>query len=181
MPHCSTTAVVYFGTSQLGHFRKTFRPLGVVNARLTDRTGSESFKKKLARIDLILASPECSTSNSIVRGNRKRDESSRRSGWYIMRMIDELLSKVDRSRERAADVTFAWVRTPDGSHCSSRITSRSRHSMRPISALPKTAAQRSLLETSGRPAAIVKPRKSALKPERSRTRPGGAVRGYACL
>ena len=70
-------------------FRQNFPTADVVTARLTERSGPELFQKNLGRIDLILASPECSH-HSIARGNKKRDEDSRRSGWYVMRMIDDL-------------------------------------------------------------------------------------------
>ncbi len=60
----------------------------VVCTRLTDDSGPDLFKN-LRSIDLIIASPEC-THHSIARGSRPRDEESRRSGWYVMRFIEEL-------------------------------------------------------------------------------------------
>ena len=61
----------------------------VVNARLNDQSGPEIFAKPLSKIDLIIASPEC-THHSIARGAKPRDEESQRSGWYVMRFIEKL-------------------------------------------------------------------------------------------
>ena len=61
----------------------------VVTARLSDSSGTEIFPKKLGRVDLVIASPEC-THHSIARGAKPRDDESRRSGWYVMRFVDEL-------------------------------------------------------------------------------------------
>jgi DNA (cytosine-5)-methyltransferase 1 len=60
----------------------------VVNRRLNNSTGSELFGR-IPKIDLVIASPEC-THHSIARGNRPRSEESRRSGWYIMKFVREL-------------------------------------------------------------------------------------------
>lgn len=60
----------------------------VVTARLTDRTGPEIFER-ISKVDLLMASPEC-TNHSVAKGNKPRDEESRRSGWYVMRFIQEL-------------------------------------------------------------------------------------------
>jgi len=60
----------------------------VITERLTDATGPEIFSR-IGRVDLLLASPEC-THHSVARGARPRDEESRRSGWYVMNMIREL-------------------------------------------------------------------------------------------
>jgi len=61
----------------------------VVTARLSDSTGPEIFPKPLGKVDLIIASPEC-THHSIARGAKPRDEESRRSGLYVMRFIEKL-------------------------------------------------------------------------------------------
>ena len=60
----------------------------VVCARLTDDSGPELFKN-LRVVDLIIASPEC-THHSNARGSRPRDEESRRSGWFVMGLIEEM-------------------------------------------------------------------------------------------
>ena len=61
----------------------------IVTARLSDASGTEIFPKKLGKVDLVIASPEC-THHSIARGAKPRDDESRRSGWYVMRFVDEL-------------------------------------------------------------------------------------------
>lgn len=60
----------------------------VVTARLNDDSGPEIFSS-IGKVDLILASPEC-TNHSIARGARERCEESRRSGWFIMNFVQEL-------------------------------------------------------------------------------------------
>lgn len=60
----------------------------VITARLDDQSGPDLFDD-IGQIDLLIASPEC-TSHSIARGARARCEESRRSGWFIMNFIDEL-------------------------------------------------------------------------------------------
>jgi DNA (cytosine-5)-methyltransferase 1 len=61
----------------------------VMTARLNDKSGPEIFPQRLGRVDLVIASPEC-THHSIARGAKPRDDESRRSGWYVMRFVDEL-------------------------------------------------------------------------------------------
>lgn len=60
----------------------------VVTATLSSRTGAEIFRS-IGRIDLLIASPEC-THHSVARGGRPRCGESQRSGWYIMRFIEDL-------------------------------------------------------------------------------------------
>lgn len=60
----------------------------VVSAKLDDRTGAEIFSK-LRKIDLLIASPEC-THHSLARGSRPRCSESQRSGWYVTRFIEDL-------------------------------------------------------------------------------------------
>jgi DNA (cytosine-5)-methyltransferase 1 len=60
----------------------------VVTARLDEASGPHIFNR-IGKVDLIIASPEC-THHSIARGAKPRDEESRRSGWYLMRFIEEL-------------------------------------------------------------------------------------------
>lgn len=58
----------------------------VINARLDGDSGAHLFDR-IGRVDLIIASPEC-THHSIARGARARSEESRGSGWYIMPLIN---------------------------------------------------------------------------------------------
>lgn len=60
----------------------------VVCRRLDDATGPEIFEN-IGNINLLIASPEC-THHSVARGARPRCDESRRSGWYVMRFIEEL-------------------------------------------------------------------------------------------
>lgn len=60
----------------------------VVTARLDDKSGPDIFND-IGKVDLILASPEC-TNHSIARGARARCEESQRSGWFIMNFVEEL-------------------------------------------------------------------------------------------
>jgi len=60
----------------------------VITARLGDRSGPELFSG-IGKIDLLLASPEC-TNHSIAKGNRPRCSESQRSGWYVRRFLEEL-------------------------------------------------------------------------------------------
>lgn len=60
----------------------------VITSRLSDASGPDIFSD-LGKIDLLLASPEC-TNHSVARGSRVRDEDSRRSGWFVMNFIEEL-------------------------------------------------------------------------------------------
>ncbi|MCP2216248.1 DNA cytosine methyltransferase [Bradyrhizobium elkanii] len=69
-------------------YQANFEEAKVINARLTDRSGPELFGD-LGKIDMLIASPEC-THHSIARGNRPVDEESRRSGWYVMNFIKKL-------------------------------------------------------------------------------------------
>jgi len=60
----------------------------VVVSRLDDSSGPDVFGR-IRKIDLLIASPECNH-HSIARGNKPRNEESRRSGWYVMKFIREL-------------------------------------------------------------------------------------------
>ncbi|WP_298254972.1 DNA cytosine methyltransferase [Bradyrhizobium sp.] len=69
-------------------YQDNFKEAEVVTARLTDSSGPELFSR-LGKIDMLIASPEC-THHSIARGNKPVDEESRRSGWYVMNFIRKL-------------------------------------------------------------------------------------------
>jgi DNA (cytosine-5)-methyltransferase 1 len=56
--------------------------------RLSEDVGPDIFDG-LGKVDLLLASPEC-TNHSIARGAKERCEASRRSGWFVRRFVDEL-------------------------------------------------------------------------------------------
>lgn len=60
----------------------------VITGRLDDGSGPEIFEG-IGTVDIILASPEC-THHSVARGARPRNEDSRRSGWFVMRFIEEM-------------------------------------------------------------------------------------------
>ena len=60
----------------------------VVTATLSDQTGAEIFSG-IGKVDLLIASPEC-THHSLARGNKPRSDNSRRSGWFVMRYIEDL-------------------------------------------------------------------------------------------
>ncbi|WP_200808392.1 DNA cytosine methyltransferase [Tistlia consotensis] len=60
----------------------------VITTRLSDNVGPEVFDD-LGAVDLLIASPEC-TNHSVARGARERCEVSRRSGWFIMRFVEDL-------------------------------------------------------------------------------------------
>jgi DNA (cytosine-5)-methyltransferase 1 len=60
----------------------------VVTATLSTRTGPELFDD-IGRIDLLIASPEC-TNHSVARGGRPRCSESQRSSSYILRFVEEL-------------------------------------------------------------------------------------------
>lgn len=60
----------------------------VVTTRLDDNSGPSIFTD-IGKVDLILASPEC-TNHSVARGARERCEDSRRSGWFVMNFVEEL-------------------------------------------------------------------------------------------
>ena len=60
----------------------------VVTTTLSDDTGAEVFNS-IGRVHLLIASPEC-TNHSLARGSRPRCDASRRSGWYVMRFIEDL-------------------------------------------------------------------------------------------
>lgn len=66
-------------------YRDNFPRAEVVTALLDDKSGPSLFSIKHS-IDLLIASPEC-THHSIARGAKPRDESSRRSGWFVMPFV----------------------------------------------------------------------------------------------
>jgi DNA (cytosine-5)-methyltransferase 1 len=60
----------------------------VVTATLSERTGPELFND-IGRVDLLIASPEC-THHSVARGSRPRCSESQASSSYVMRFVEEL-------------------------------------------------------------------------------------------
>ena len=60
----------------------------VVLATLDGKRGAEIFSQ-LPKIDLLIASPEC-THHSLARGSRPRCAESQRSGWYVTQFIEDL-------------------------------------------------------------------------------------------
>ena len=69
-------------------YEDNFPRAKVVTARVTRRTNADVFGA-LPRIDLLIASPEC-TNHSVARGNRPVDEESRGAGWYVTNFIRDL-------------------------------------------------------------------------------------------
>lgn len=60
----------------------------IVTGSLDDTTGADLFPS-IGRVDVLIASPEC-THHSLARGNRPRCDASRRSGWYVVNFIEDL-------------------------------------------------------------------------------------------
>lgn len=60
----------------------------VITQRLSDRSGADLFDR-IGRVDLLLASPEC-TNHSVAKGAMPRCEESQRSGWYVRKFLEEL-------------------------------------------------------------------------------------------
>lgn len=60
----------------------------VITRRLTDRSGADLFDR-VGRVDLLLASPEC-TNHSVAKGAAPRCEESQRSGWYVRKFLEDL-------------------------------------------------------------------------------------------
>jgi DNA (cytosine-5)-methyltransferase 1 len=69
-------------------YEDNFSSAKVITTRLKTSTGAEIFGN-LPRVDVLIASPEC-TNHSIARGNKPVNEESRRSGWYVMEFIKDL-------------------------------------------------------------------------------------------
>lgn len=60
----------------------------IVTRRLASGCGADVFTK-LGKVDLVLASPEC-TNHSVARGSRPICEASRRSAWLVLPFLEEL-------------------------------------------------------------------------------------------
>jgi len=60
----------------------------VLTYTLSDTVGPEIFDG-IGKVDLLIASPEC-TNHSIARGARIPCEESRRSGWFVKKFIEDL-------------------------------------------------------------------------------------------
>lgn len=69
-------------------YRRNFPDAHVVEARL-NRHSSPTLLGPVGRVDLILASPEC-TNHTHARGARERDEASRATAFHVLRFIREL-------------------------------------------------------------------------------------------
>lgn len=69
-------------------FAANFRAARAVNATLTEDCGPEVVGK-IGRIDLILASPEC-TNHTCARGSKPREEESKRTARYLLNFAREL-------------------------------------------------------------------------------------------
>lgn len=71
-------------------FQLNFPKAVVKNVRLSMETGPEILGQDIGRVDLLIASPEC-TNHSIAKGNKPRCEDSQRSGSFAV----EFLRKMD--------------------------------------------------------------------------------------
>jgi DNA (cytosine-5)-methyltransferase 1 len=69
-------------------FAANFPNALAINATLSERSGVKLLGA-IGKIDLILASPEC-TNHTCARGGKPRDEESRRSARYVLRFAQEL-------------------------------------------------------------------------------------------
>lgn len=66
-------------------FKDNFPTAKAVQAKLT-ASSDRNLLGRIGPIDLILASPEC-TNHTCARGSRERDESSRRTAFYVLNYI----------------------------------------------------------------------------------------------
>jgi len=76
-------------------FQRNFPKAFVRNCRLSMDSGPEIFGRDIGPVDLLIASPEC-TNHSIAKGNKPRDEDSRRSGSFAV----EFLRKMGKAAPR---------------------------------------------------------------------------------
>lgn len=70
-------------------YKRNFRNTRVVSARLSMLTDPGLLGRDLGQIDLLIASPDC-TNHSIAKGNRPRDEESRRSGCFVVEFLRKM-------------------------------------------------------------------------------------------
>lgn len=70
-------------------FKRNFPKAVVKNARLSMETGPEILGRDIGRVDLLIASPEC-TNHSIAKGNKPRCEDSRRSGSFAVEFLRKM-------------------------------------------------------------------------------------------
>lgn len=76
-------------------FKRNFPDAWVRRRQLSTITGPEILKRDIGPIDLLIASPEC-TSHSIAKGNRPRDEESRRSGAFVVEFLRKMGDQAPR-------------------------------------------------------------------------------------
>lgn len=69
-------------------FQSNFPDAKVINGIL-DETSSTTILGNVGKIDLILASPEC-TNHTCAKGNRPRDEESKKTANFVVRFAQEL-------------------------------------------------------------------------------------------
>ena len=69
-------------------YRDNFSSAKVITGRLHDRSNPDIFGR-IGKVDLLIASPEC-THHSIARGGKAKDAESQRSGWYVMNFIKKM-------------------------------------------------------------------------------------------
>lgn len=76
-------------------FKRNFPNALVKNCRLSMETGPEILGRDIGRVDLLIASPEC-TNHSVAKGNKPRDEDSRRSGSFAVEFLRKMGDKAPR-------------------------------------------------------------------------------------
>ncbi|XYD11672.1 DNA cytosine methyltransferase [Methylobacterium sp. NMS12] len=76
-------------------FKRNFPHARVVNKRLSMDAGPEIIGRDIGKVDLLIASPEC-TNHSIAKGNKPRDEESRRSGNFVIEFLRKMGSSAPR-------------------------------------------------------------------------------------
>lgn len=67
-------------------YRVNFPKARAIQTRLSMDTGPEILGLDPGSVDLLIASPEC-TNHSIAKGNKPRDEESRKSGWFVVEFL----------------------------------------------------------------------------------------------
>ena len=70
-------------------FKRNFNNAVVKPCRLSMETGPEILGRDIGRVDLLIASPEC-TDHSIAKGNKPRCEDSQRSGSFAVEFLRKM-------------------------------------------------------------------------------------------
>lgn len=76
-------------------FQRNFPKALVKTRRLSMDSGPEILGRDIGHVDLLIASPEC-TNHSVAKGNKPRDEDSRRSGSFAVEFLRKMNDKAPR-------------------------------------------------------------------------------------